>query len=120
VCPTGTIVRRETSSNKYKTWCELKTGSETILHGPFLAWWANGILETMGQYELGEQEGEWLGWHSTMVVTGDPDQSDLLEGMSGFQDMSLKLSKLENVAVVKLEQSDIVRHPLVAEMLEIL
>ena len=25
-----------------------------------------------------------LGWHSTMVVTGDPDQSDLLEGISGL------------------------------------
>ena len=25
-----------------------------------------------------------LGWHSTMVVTGDPDQSDLLDGLSGL------------------------------------
>ena len=25
-----------------------------------------------------------LGWHSTMVVTGDPEQSDLLDGMSGW------------------------------------
>jgi phosphate starvation-inducible protein PhoH and related proteins len=24
-----------------------------------------------------------LGWHATMVVTGDPDQSDLLDGLSG-------------------------------------
>ena len=27
-----------------------------------------------------------LGWHSTMVITGDPDQSDLLSGLSGLAD----------------------------------
>jgi len=61
-----------------------------------------------------------LGWHSTMVVTGDPDQSDLLEGMSGLSQVANKLSSLPNVAVVRLSQGDIVRHPLVAEMLEVL
>jgi phosphate starvation-inducible PhoH-like protein len=61
-----------------------------------------------------------LGWHSTMVVTGDPDQSDLLEGMSGLSDIAERLSALENVAMVKLGQVDIVRHPLVAEMLDVL
>ena len=25
-----------------------------------------------------------LGWHSTMVVTGDPDQTDLLPELSGL------------------------------------
>jgi phosphate starvation-inducible PhoH-like protein len=29
-----------------------------------------------------------LGWHSTMVVTGDPQQSDLLPGISGLADIS--------------------------------
>lgn len=61
-----------------------------------------------------------LGWHSTMVVTGDPDQSDLLDGLSGLTDISKKLSVLETMAVVQLNQVDIVRHPLVAEMLEVI
>ncbi len=61
-----------------------------------------------------------LGWHSTMVVTGDPDQSDLLDGMSGLKDIANKLSGLESMAVVQLKQIDIVRHPLVAEMLEVI
>lgn len=61
-----------------------------------------------------------LGWHSTMVVTGDPDQSDLLEGVSGLRDISARLEAIDNIAVVRLNQMDIVRHPLVAEMLDVL
>lgn len=61
-----------------------------------------------------------LGWHSTMVITGDPDQSDLLEGISGLADISRRLEPIKNIAVVRLNQGDIVRHPLVAEMLDVL
>ena len=61
-----------------------------------------------------------LGWHSTMVVTGDPDQSDLLDGMSGLADISKRLEALEDVAVVRLKSKDIVRHPLVSDMLGVL
>mgnify|MGYP001613457269 CR=1 FL=1 len=61
-----------------------------------------------------------LGWHSTMVVTGDPAQSDLLEGMSGLSQVAEKLDRVSNIAVIRLGQVDIVRHPLVAEMLEVL
>ena len=59
-----------------------------------------------------------LGWNSTMVVTGDPDQSDLLNGLSGLADISSKLEKVKDIAVVELAQEDIVRHPLVAKILE--
>lgn len=61
-----------------------------------------------------------LGWHSTMVVTGDPAQSDLLEGISGLDDISRKLERVKNIAVVRLAQQDIVRHPLVADMLDVI
>ena len=61
-----------------------------------------------------------LGWHSTMVVTGDPDQSDLLEGISGLSQISKRLESLSTVAICRLGKTDIVRHPLVAEMLNIL
>jgi len=61
-----------------------------------------------------------LGWNSTMVVTGDPAQSDLLTGMSGLADIADKLSTSPNISVCRLQSQDIVRHPLVAEMLEVL
>ncbi|MFP4386371.1 MAG: PhoH family protein [Alphaproteobacteria bacterium] len=61
-----------------------------------------------------------LGWHSTMVVTGYPDQSDLLEGVSGLAQISERLDALGNVAVCRLHDGDIVRHPLVADMLRVL
>ena len=61
-----------------------------------------------------------LGWNSTMVVTGDPNQSDLLPGISGLAEVSDKFEAVENIAVVRLADRDIVRHPLVAEMLGVL
>ena len=61
-----------------------------------------------------------LGWHSTMVVTGDPAQSDLLAGMSGLADVADRFEQLADVTVVRLRDTDIVRHPLVASMLGVL
>lgn len=61
-----------------------------------------------------------LGWNSTMVVTGDPAQTDLLPGLSGLGEAADKLSALKDVAVVRLVDKDIVRHPLVAKMLTVL
>jgi phosphate starvation-inducible PhoH-like protein len=61
-----------------------------------------------------------LGWHSTMVVTGDPNQSDLLPEISGLAPVSERLETLSNISVVRLGERDIVRHPLVADMLSVL
>ncbi len=61
-----------------------------------------------------------LGWHSTMVVTGDPDQSDLLEGLSGLAEIARRLDAISGVSVIRLGEGDIVRHPLVGEMLTVL
>jgi phosphate starvation-inducible PhoH-like protein len=61
-----------------------------------------------------------LGWRSTMVLTGDPDQTDLLPGISGLADIAQKLDKLPDIPVVRLAEGDIVRHPLVASMLTVL
>ncbi len=61
-----------------------------------------------------------LGWHSTMAVTGDPQQSDLLPSLSGLAQAAEKLAGLSDAEVIYLEGQDIVRHPLVAEMLGVL
>ena len=61
-----------------------------------------------------------LGWHSTMVVTGDPAQTDLLPELSGLADAANRLQELKDIAVIRLADRDIVRHPLVASMLTVL
>lgn len=61
-----------------------------------------------------------LGWHSTMVVTGDPAQTDLLPELSGLAEAARRLDDLPDVSVVRLAEQDIVRHPLVAKMLTVL
>lgn len=61
-----------------------------------------------------------LGWRSTMVLTGDPDQTDLLSGLSGLGEIANRLDQVPEIVVVRLGESDIVRHPLVASMLTVL
>ena len=61
-----------------------------------------------------------LGWHSTMVMTGDPDQTDLLPELSGLGAIAQRLEGLPDVAVVRLADQDVVRHPLVGRMLSVL
>ncbi len=61
-----------------------------------------------------------LGWRSTMVLTGDPDQTDLLSGLSGLSDIARRLERLPEITVVRFTDADIVRHPLVASMLTVL
>jgi len=61
-----------------------------------------------------------LGWNSTMVVTGDPNQSDLLPELSGLGAAAERLEQVDEIAVVRLGDVDIVRHPLVAAMLGVL
>jgi len=61
-----------------------------------------------------------LGWNSTMVVTGDPNQSDLLPELSGLKPVAERLELVSDITVVRLQEQDIVRHPLVASMLGVL
>jgi phosphate starvation-inducible PhoH-like protein len=59
-----------------------------------------------------------LGENSHMVVTGDPTQSDLPAGMpSGLADAVGKLEGVPGIAVVRFDQGDIVRHPLVSAII---
>ncbi len=61
-----------------------------------------------------------LGWNAKMIVTGDPAQSDLLPELSGLAPIAERLEKMSDVSVVRLAQADVVRHPLVAQMLDVL
>lgn len=58
-----------------------------------------------------------LGENSRMVVTGDPNQTDLPEGThSGLADAVNRLNGIDAIGVVQFERSDIVRHRLVSEI----
>jgi phosphate starvation-inducible PhoH-like protein len=58
-----------------------------------------------------------LGDRSKMVVTGDVTQIDLPSGQrSGLRIAATRLAHLEDVRVVELDDSDVVRHPLVARI----
>jgi len=60
-----------------------------------------------------------LGHHSKMVVTGDDSQSDLPSSeSSGLVDAVRRLETVEGVSTVRLTKGDIVRHPLVQDVVE--
>ncbi|MDQ2992884.1 MAG: PhoH family protein, partial [Candidatus Eremiobacteraeota bacterium] len=55
-----------------------------------------------------------LGEGSTMVVTGDVTQIDLPRGAhSGLPEAPRRFGGIDEIGVVELTESDIVRHPLV-------
>ena len=61
-----------------------------------------------------------LGWSSTMAVTGDPQQTDLLPEMSGLADVADRLDGTDRISVVRFAEADVVRHPIVAEIISAL
>ncbi|WAA10379.1 PhoH family protein [Fervidibacillus albus] len=59
-----------------------------------------------------------LGFGSKMVITGDKTQIDLPKGVhSGLTDAEKFLKNISDVSFVYLEESDVVRHPLVAKII---
>jgi phosphate starvation-inducible PhoH-like protein len=55
-----------------------------------------------------------MGQNARIVVTGDITQVDLPPGtISGLADAAERLGRVEGVAVILLDKTDIVRHPLV-------
>ncbi len=59
-----------------------------------------------------------LGFGSKMVITGDKTQIDLPKGVqSGLIEVESILKGISGIDFVYLEQSDVVRHPLVAKII---
>ena len=60
-----------------------------------------------------------LGFGSKMVITGDITQIDLPKGVtSGLAVAKKMLFDIEGISIVELDQTDVVRHPLVARIIE--
>jgi len=60
-----------------------------------------------------------IGFGSKCVVTGDTSQVDLPKGMtSGLVDAERVLAKVKGIAMTRFSSADVVRHPLVARIVE--
>ena len=60
-----------------------------------------------------------IGFGSRCVVTGDPSQVDLPKGMaSGLADAERVLDRVKGIAMTRFTSADVVRHPLVARIVE--
>jgi phosphate starvation-inducible PhoH-like protein len=60
-----------------------------------------------------------IGFGSKVVVTGDATQVDLAPGAKSGLEVALKvLANIEDIAVCKLTSKDVVRHPLVQQIVE--
>lgn len=59
-----------------------------------------------------------LGFHSKAVVTGDITQIDIREGASGLAAVQGILKGIDDISFVILDKRDVVRHPLVARIIE--
>ncbi|WP_088072354.1 PhoH family protein [Gottfriedia luciferensis] len=60
-----------------------------------------------------------LGFGSKMVITGDPSQIDLPKGVkSGLISAQNTLKGVEGIGMTILEQTDVVRHPLVQKIIQ--
>ncbi|MEE8616834.1 MAG: PhoH family protein, partial [Roseateles sp.] len=60
-----------------------------------------------------------IGFGSRCVVTGDSSQVDLPRGvLSGLIDAERVLAKVKGIAMTRFTSADVVRHPLVARIVE--
>lgn len=60
-----------------------------------------------------------LGFGSKMVITGDQTQIDLPKGVkSGLISAESILTSVKGISIIHLEQSDVVRHPLVGRIIQ--
>lgn len=60
-----------------------------------------------------------LGFGSKMIINGDQTQIDLPRGVkSGLKDAMNKLKKVSKIAFVEFDEYDVVRHPVVSEVIK--
>lgn len=59
-----------------------------------------------------------FGENSKIIITGDPMQSDIGGGSSGLVHIVKKLEDLQGIGVIHFKASSIVRHPLIASIIE--
>jgi phosphate starvation-inducible PhoH-like protein len=58
-----------------------------------------------------------FGENSKLIITGDPNQSDIGAG-SGLVDVMTRLETVKGIGIIRFKNENIVRHPLVGAILE--
>lgn len=58
-----------------------------------------------------------IGENSKMVINGDLAQNDGPKGGSGLEDAISRLDGMDGIGIVRLDDKDIVRHPMIGEIL---
>lgn len=59
-----------------------------------------------------------FGHGSRMIITGDPKQSDLPISPAPLTDVVARLQDAPDISIIKFANTDVVRHPIVATMLD--
>jgi len=59
-----------------------------------------------------------IGEGSKMVINGDPQQSDERGSVNGLSDAMARLRGIDGVGFCELTKEDIVRHPLIGQVLD--
>jgi len=59
-----------------------------------------------------------LGKNSKMIITGDPQQSDLKGDQPALMDVVRRIEGITGIAVIEFKACSIVRHPLVGQIIE--
>ncbi len=79
------------------------------------------VIDEAQNYTLGQVKMllTRLGWNSTMVVMGDPDQTDLLPGMAGLQEIADLLDPFDDAAITWFSNDDVVRYSRVSTILDV-
>lgn len=87
-CPAGTAQVGGPNSEYEAVLCLRVQGGARVFHGPYVAFWPNGVRQAQGQYEGGLRAGRWLFF----------DQTGALVGETSFKDGSYDGLRLERYA----------------------
>jgi antitoxin component YwqK of YwqJK toxin-antitoxin module len=66
-CPAGTQQLAESDA----VLCARTTGGQRVFHGPYVAFWPNGVRQSEGQYVDGFRSGRWAFHDANGVPTGE-------------------------------------------------
>jgi antitoxin component YwqK of YwqJK toxin-antitoxin module len=107
-CPPNTIQRGEKTPEVSETWCETQNSKgQTVLHGPYRAWYPNGTLGTKGQYHYGQATGFWEAWYENgqKEAEGYFDNGEEIGDWKYWDKKGNKISKKEH-DLIKQEKGE--------------
>lgn len=65
-CPTGTTLQEKKRGDNHSIYCGLSNG---VRHGPWMDYWANGVVKEIGPYVAGYRQGTFTTWDQKGKLT---------------------------------------------------